>query len=163
SNRLPTRASRGAVNCVRPINLARSLTGILESKRVDECGPRSRLLSSTRVVQEEPWERLTPLLEDANERTGIKRRRGAILSDGDHVLLDELSVMDAGVVPARHEIDSAFIGGDIEHHVRIVARELTELRSKDRSRGQRRADEPHASRRLVAPSGDLFEGRANIG
>ena len=83
--------------------------------------------------------------------------------DGDHVLLDELSVMDAGVVPARHEIDSAFIGGDIEHHVRIVARELTELRSKDRSRGQRRADEPHASRRLVAPSGDLFEGRANIG
>src|SRR5438093_1265950 len=81
SNRLPTRASRGAVNCVRPINLARSLTGILESKRVDECGPRSRLLSSTRVVQEEPWERLTPLLEDANERTGIKMRRGAILSE----------------------------------------------------------------------------------
>src|SRR5436305_7655849 len=69
------------VNCVRPLNLARSLTGILESKRVDECGQRSRLLSSTRVVQEEPWERLTPLLKDANERTGINMRCVAIVSE----------------------------------------------------------------------------------
>jgi hypothetical protein len=83
-------------------------------------------------------------------------------ADGDHVLLDELPVVDAGVVPTGHEINSAFIGRDIEHHVRIVARELTELRSKHRSRGQRRYDEPHASRRLIAPPGDLPEGRANI-
>jgi hypothetical protein len=68
------------VNCVRPTNVARSLTRILAAKRVDECGQRSGLLASTRVVQEEPWERLTPLLEDANERTGIQMRRGAILS-----------------------------------------------------------------------------------
>src|SRR6266404_6403431 len=69
------------VNCVRPINLARSLTGILESKRVDHCGQRTRLLSSTRVVQEEPWERLTPLLKDANERARIEVWRGPILSE----------------------------------------------------------------------------------
>ena len=83
-------------------------------------------------------------------------------ADGDHVLLDELPVVDAGVVPTRHEIDSAFIGRDIEHHVRIVARELTELRSEHRSRGKRRHDEAHASRRLVALPGDLSEGGANI-
>src|SRR5437588_5804578 len=69
------------VNCVRPIHLARSLTGILESKRVDHCGQRTRLLSSTRVVQEEPWERLTPLLKDANERARIEVWRGPILSE----------------------------------------------------------------------------------
>jgi len=69
------------VNCVRPINLARSLTGILESKRVDQCGQRSGLLSSARVVQEEARERLTPLLKNANERAGIEMRRGAILSE----------------------------------------------------------------------------------
>ena len=61
----------------------------------------------------------------------------------------------------RNEIDSALIGRDIEHHVRIVAREVTELRSKHRSRGKKRYDEAHASGRLVALSGDLSEGGAN--
>src|SRR5438034_9997796 len=68
-------------NCVRPINLAPSLAGIFESKRVDQCGQRSGLLSSARIVQEEARERLTPLLKDANERAGIEVWRGAILSE----------------------------------------------------------------------------------
>jgi hypothetical protein len=51
----------------------RSVAGIVEPKRLDECEHRSRLLSSTRVVQEEPWERLPPRLEDANEYAGITR------------------------------------------------------------------------------------------
>jgi len=83
-------------------------------------------------------------------------------ADGDHVLLDELAVMDAGVVPARHEIDSAFIGRDIEHHVRIGARKRTEFRSQHRRRRERRYDEAHAARRLIAPAGDFPEGGANI-
>jgi len=83
-------------------------------------------------------------------------------ADGDHVLLDELSVVDAGVVPTRHEIDSAFISRDIEHDVRIVVRERTELRSKHRFRGEGRYDEAHAARRRVALPGDLSEGGANI-
>jgi hypothetical protein len=41
--------------------------------------PQAAVVDS--VIQEEPWERLTPLLKDANERTGIKMRRGAILSE----------------------------------------------------------------------------------
>jgi hypothetical protein len=84
-------------------------------------------------------------------------------ADGDHVLLDELSVMDAGIVPTGHEIDSAFVRRDIEHHVRIGARELTELWSEYWHGRERRHDEAHAARRLAAQSGDLPERGSNIG
>jgi hypothetical protein len=56
----------------------------------------------------------------------------------------------AGEAPARPE-----------HHVGIVARERTELRSKHRSRGKRRDDQAHASRRRIALPGDLSERGAN--
>jgi len=83
-------------------------------------------------------------------------------ADGDHVLLDELAVVDAGVVPTGHEVHSALIRRDIQQHVRIVARELPELRSPHRGGGQRRYEQAHASTRRVALPGDLAEGGTNI-
>jgi hypothetical protein len=67
-------------------------------------------------------------------------------ADGDHALLDELPVVDAGVVPTATR--STWLSSVVISSTTSVARERTELRSKHRPRRKRRYDEAHTSRRL---------------
>ena len=45
-------------------------------------------------------------------------------ADRDHILLDVFSEVDTGIEAARDDIQSAVIGGDIEHDVRAILRKL---------------------------------------
>ena len=55
-------------------------------------------------------------------------------SHGDHVLLDELTQMDAGVESCADEIDPSLLGrGQVDLDVRVVAGELAELRRQHHS------------------------------
>lgn len=54
----------------------------------------------------------------------------------DHVLRDVLTELDPSIISTRDEVDAAVIGGDVEHDVRILPRECSELWGKDRFRSQ---------------------------
>jgi hypothetical protein len=64
-------------------------------------------------------------------------------ANSDHVLCDELSELDAWVA-RRDKIEEDVIGGEVEHDIRVVARELAERRRQHRS---------------VAKTGNLLEAR----
>jgi hypothetical protein len=68
-----------AGNCVRPSNLVRSLTAILQAKRVDQCRECRRLLPPTRIVKKIASERRTPIFQHTHEGTTRDLRRDAFL------------------------------------------------------------------------------------
>ena len=69
---MSTRAIVVGANCVRPSNVVRSLTAILESKRIDQSRQRRGLLPATGIVQKEPGERRTPVLEHTNQGSALE-------------------------------------------------------------------------------------------
>jgi hypothetical protein len=67
-------------------------------------------------------------------------RRAEILGHGHghHVLVDELADLDACVKASGDEVHTAVVGGHVENDVRVVARELRELRDESDHRGASR-------------------------
>lgn len=81
-----------------------------------------------------------------------------------HVPFDELSEVDTRLESGADEIDpTLFGGGDVEHDVGVVVRELAQLRCEHHPGGQARGHETHASGRLVAKAGDLVQCALHIG
>src|SRR5438445_12317193 len=83
-------------------------------------------------------------------------------ADYDHVPLDELPEMNAGVEPRGDEVDAALVGGHVEHDVGVIARELSQLRGEHRRRGKRRHDQTHATGRPVTQPGNQVQRFANV-
>ena len=90
-------------------------------------------------------------------------------ADRDHVLGDELAVMNGRVEAGGDRIDPAVVRRDLEDNVRIVANELSEFRGEHRLRGQPRAQQPHTTngRRLQTRerrqrATDIRERRAEL-
>jgi hypothetical protein len=103
-------------------------------------------------------------------RFEIARRaddRGALVggnSHGDHVALDELAEVDAGIEMAGDEVEAHLVvRGDVEDDVGIGTREWAELRCQHHRRRQRRDDESHAPRRPIAKRRDLSERVSDVG
>ena len=55
--------------CVKPSNVVRSLTPILESKCIDQSGQRRGLLAAARIVKKEAQKRRAPVLQRADQRS----------------------------------------------------------------------------------------------
>ena len=68
-------------NCVRPPNVPRSLTAILESKRVDQSRQSGGLLATARIVEKEARKRRAPVLQHAHQRSARKMFGDAVLRD----------------------------------------------------------------------------------
>src|SRR5438309_97599 len=82
--------------------------------------------------------------------------------NGHHVLLDELPELNAGVEAGSYEIVMAVRGRDVEHDVRVIARELAQLRGEHRHSRMPRHPYTHASGRSVTEAGNLFQRSANV-
>src|SRR2546430_7166796 len=67
-------------------------------------------------------------------------RRPVVLgyAERDHVPFDEFSEMNTGVEAQGDEVDSGFIGRHVEHHVRVIARKLSQLWGEHRRPGNGR-------------------------
>src|SRR5437867_10283394 len=95
-------------------------------------------------------------------RLEIRRRahdgRPVIFGDpySNHVLLDELSEVNAGVEPSSNNIDATVVGGDVEDDVRVIAHKLGQFRCEHCHRGKPWHQQTHATRRFVAEPGDLI-------
>jgi hypothetical protein len=79
-----------------------------------------------------------------------------------HVLRDELADLDARIEPSRYEIDAAVRPVHLENDLRIVARELRELRDEGDHCGAAGQQDAHVARRPVAEAGDLVERLVNV-
>src|SRR5436190_148299 len=106
----------------------------LHAHRLDERGQRRGLLTPAWIVEEEAGERRAPILQDTHKRWPMIPR----YSNRDHVPLDELPELDAGVEPGRDEILSPVVNRDVEHDVRIRVRELSQLRREHHRRSNPR-------------------------
>lgn len=67
-------------NCVRPSNVVRSLTTILESKHIDQSRQRRGLLPAT-WVEEEPSNPRTPVFQHPHECSVLEVPGDAVFSD----------------------------------------------------------------------------------
>jgi hypothetical protein len=74
---------------------------------------------------------------------------------GDHVLRDELSELNARIEPGCHEIDPTVVGRDVEFHIRIVPRELSQLRGEHRLRREPGDQEAHPTHRSGLQPGQV--------
>ena len=88
---------------------------------------------------------------------------------GNHVALDELSDLDAGVVLAGDEVDGAVRGCDFENDLGVVGSELREPRHQDHAGGGAGDDEAQATGGVLAAATgfgegvlDAFESRSEI-
>jgi hypothetical protein len=52
-------------------------------------------------------------------------------ANGDHVLRDVLAKVNRAVEPGSDEINPAVVSRDLQYDVRVIARELSQLRSED--------------------------------
>src|SRR5438128_10812607 len=82
--------------------------------------------------------------------------------NGHHVLLNELPELNAGVEAGSHEIVVAVLGRDVEHDVRVVARELSQFRCEHRDSCVPRHAYTHPSARSVTKASNLFQDAANV-
>src|ERR1041385_5902238 len=128
-----------------PIHAGGSVTKV-DAAVVGEVTRRGRL-----------WVRLEIAWRAHNGRPGVLG-----YAERYHVPLDEFPEMDAGVEAAGHEVDAAFIGRNVEHDVRVLARELSQLGCEHRRGGNGRHDQPHASCRPVPQPRDQVHGSPNV-
>src|SRR5258705_7388761 len=78
-----------------------------------------------------------------------------------HVVLNELSVLDAGIEAASDQIEPGFVRADIQHHIRVVVCELGELGTEYAHCCEARHQQAHASAWLVTQSSDPVQGAPN--
>jgi hypothetical protein len=102
-------------------------------------------------------------------RFEVRRRpddRGALVgrdAHRDHVALDELAEVDAGIEVSGDEIEARFVRRrDVEDDVGIGARKRAKLRGEHHRRRQWRDDQTHAAGRPFAQAGDVLERTANV-
>src|SRR5205085_2037705 len=80
-----------------------------------------------------------------------------------HVLLNELTVLNAGIETTGNQVQSVVGSGHVEQDVRILARKPPQLRSEHGNCGKPRHQQAHASARLVTESRKFVQGSANAG
>src|SRR5215469_10457199 len=68
----------------------------------------------------------------------------------DHVLLDVLTEVDACVESRSNDIHATVIRGDVEHDVRVFARELAKLGREYRAGSKSRHQQPHTAGGFLA-------------
>ena len=78
-----------------------------------------------------------------------------------HVVLDELSVLDAGIEAASDQVEPRFVRAHIQHHIRVGACELGQLGTEYAHGCKAGYQQAHASAWLVTQSSDPVEGAAN--
>src|SRR5215207_9462362 len=90
-------------------------------------------------------------------------------ANGDHVLRDVLAKVNRGVEPGSDEINPTVISRDLQYDVRVIARELSQLRSEDGLCRKARTQQPHTTDRLRLQSregrqrpADVRECRAQV-
>ena len=91
---------------------------------------------------------------------------GALLTrdlHGYHVALEELAEVDAGVEARGDQVTAAVVvGGDVEHDLGMVARELGELRTHRHGDREGRGNQADDAGRLLTESADLGERTVDV-
>src|SRR2546428_11656380 len=83
-------------------------------------------------------------------------------ADHDHVSLDELPQMNAGVETGGDEVDAALVARHVQHDVGVLADELSQLGAEYRGGGEGRDDQTHATGRPVTQPGNQVQRFANV-
>ena len=100
------------------------------------------------------------------EVSGRGHDRGALLARDAHrrhVAVEELAEVDARIVATRHEVAARVVfAGDVEHDVRVGARERRQFRTQQRRQHNRRRDQTDEAGRPLAELTNVEQRRVDI-
>ena len=103
-----------------------------------------------------------PAPREVRERSDHRESQVTRHRHGDHIFVNHLAELDAGVVTVRDDVDRRVAHDEVELHVRVIAEKAREERFTDHRLGDRRRVQPQRTARCVAKFADGGHGGAHF-